>query len=50
MVLAHNHSSGNLNPSQTDLQLTRKIKLLVFKCCSFLYPVDLVVYFRCYTH
>ena len=26
LVLAHNHPSGNLKPSQADLQITRKIK------------------------
>ena len=26
MILAHNHPSGNLNPSDADRQLTRKIK------------------------
>lgn len=26
MILAHNHPSGNLQPSQADIQLTRKIK------------------------
>jgi DNA repair protein RadC len=26
IILAHNHPSGNLNPSQADLDLTRKIK------------------------
>ncbi|SMC35618.1 RadC family protein [Moheibacter sediminis] len=26
MILAHNHPSGNLNPSQADINLTRKIK------------------------
>jgi DNA repair protein RadC len=26
LMLAHNHPSGNLNPSQNDLQLTSKIK------------------------
>ena len=25
-VAAHNHPSGNLNPSESDLKLTRKIK------------------------
>lgn len=25
-ILAHNHPSGNLNPSQADIDLTRKIK------------------------
>jgi DNA repair protein RadC len=25
-MLAHNHPSGNLKPSQTDLQLTNKMK------------------------
>jgi DNA repair protein RadC len=26
IILAHNHPSGNLNPSDADLELTRKIK------------------------
>ena len=26
IILAHNHPSGNLKPSEADLQLTRKIK------------------------
>lgn len=26
IILAHNHPSGNLNPSQQDIDLTRKIK------------------------
>lgn len=26
IILAHNHPSGNLGPSQADIQLTRKIK------------------------
>lgn len=26
IILAHNHPSGNLNPSQADINLTRKIK------------------------
>lgn len=26
IVLAHNHPSGNLTPSESDLQLTRKLK------------------------
>lgn len=26
MILSHNHPSGNLNPSQSDIQLTKKIK------------------------
>ena len=26
IILAHNHPSGNLNPSQADIDLTRKIK------------------------
>lgn len=26
VILAHNHPSGNLNPSETDKQLTNKIK------------------------
>ncbi|MBU0695641.1 MAG: JAB domain-containing protein [Bacteroidetes bacterium] len=26
IILAHNHPSGNLKPSQADIQLTRKIK------------------------
>jgi DNA repair protein RadC len=26
MILSHNHPSGNLKPSQADLQLTRKLK------------------------
>lgn len=26
IILAHNHPSGNLNPSQTDIDLTRKCK------------------------
>lgn len=26
IILSHNHPSGNLNPSQADLDLTRKIK------------------------
>lgn len=26
MILAHNHPSGNLTPSDTDLQLTRKLR------------------------
>jgi len=26
LILAHNHPSGNLNPSQADINLTRKIK------------------------
>ncbi|MBD3749856.1 MAG: JAB domain-containing protein [Sphingobacteriales bacterium] len=26
IILAHNHPSGNLRPSQADIQLTRKIK------------------------
>lgn len=32
IILAHNHPSGNLNPSQQDISLTRKIK----ECCKFL--------------
>ncbi len=27
IILAHNHPSGNLNPSQSDLRLTEKIKM-----------------------
>ena len=27
-ILCHNHPSGNVNPSQTDIQLTKKIKEL----------------------
>ena len=26
VILCHNHPSGNLNPSQTDIQLTKKIQ------------------------
>jgi DNA repair protein RadC len=26
LILAHNHPSGNLKPSETDIQLTRKVK------------------------
>jgi len=26
LILAHNHPSGNLNPSEADIQLTRKLK------------------------
>jgi DNA repair protein RadC len=26
LILSHNHPSGNLNPSQADIELTRKIK------------------------
>jgi DNA repair protein RadC len=26
MILVHNHPSGNLKPSEADIQLTRKIK------------------------
>ena len=26
IILAHNHPSGNLNPSEADIQLTRKLK------------------------
>ena len=26
MILAHNHPSGNLNPSQADIKLTKKLK------------------------
>ena len=26
IILAHNHPSGNLNPSQADLDLTKKLK------------------------
>lgn len=26
VILAHNHPSGNLNPSEQDLQMTKKIK------------------------
>lgn len=26
IIVAHNHPSGNLNPSQTDLDLTKKMK------------------------
>ena len=26
IILCHNHPSGNLNPSQADIQLTRKVK------------------------
>jgi len=26
IIIAHNHPSGNLNPSQSDIDLTRKIK------------------------
>ena len=26
VILAHNHPSGNVQPSQADVQLTRKIK------------------------
>ena len=26
IILAHNHLSGNLTPSQTDLQLSNKLK------------------------
>ena len=36
MILAHNHPSGNLQPSQADINLTRKIKeagkLLEIQC------------------
>ena len=27
IILAHNHPSGNLKPSQSDIQLTKKIRL-----------------------
>ncbi len=30
IILAHNHPSGNKNPSENDIQLTRKIK----ECCE----------------
>jgi DNA repair protein RadC len=30
IILAHNHPSGNKNPSEVDIQLTRKIK----ECCE----------------
>ena len=26
LILAHNHPSGNLNPSQADIQLTQRLK------------------------
>jgi DNA repair protein RadC len=26
LILAHNHPSGNLTPSQADIELTKKIK------------------------
>jgi DNA repair protein RadC len=26
IILAHNHPSGNLNPSETDIKLTNKVK------------------------
>jgi DNA repair protein RadC len=26
MIVSHNHPSGNLTPSQADIQLTRKLK------------------------
>lgn len=26
LIVAHNHPSGNLNPSQSDIQLTQKLK------------------------
>jgi DNA repair protein RadC len=26
IILAHNHSSGNLNPSQQDISLTKRLK------------------------
>ncbi len=26
IILAHNHPSGNLNPSEADISITRKIK------------------------
>jgi DNA repair protein RadC len=26
MILAHNHPSGNLQPSESDIRLTRKLK------------------------
>lgn len=32
IIIAHNHPSGNLKPSQADLNLTRKIK----EVCQFL--------------
>lgn len=32
IILSHNHPSGNLNPSQQDIELTKKLK----KACSYL--------------
>jgi DNA repair protein RadC len=37
IVLAHNHPSGNLQPSQSDIYLTRKIK----ECCG-LFDIELM--------
>ncbi len=37
IILAHNHPSGNIQPSQTDLNITRKIK----SCCQLM-EIDLV--------
>ena len=41
LILAHNHPSGNLKPSQADIELTAKIKcagifLEISPHCSFL--------------
>lgn len=47
-VAAHNHPSGNLNPSESDLKLTRKIKDagvmldLSFLTTSFLQPMETI--------
>lgn len=44
IILAHNHPSGNLKPSQADLQLTTKIKeagrLLDITCLDHLIITD----------
>lgn len=32
IIISHNHPSGNLNPSDADIELTKKIK----KCADFL--------------
>ncbi|RYY22608.1 MAG: DNA repair protein, partial [Sphingobacteriaceae bacterium] len=40
LILAHNHPSGNLNPSEADIKLTRKLveagKLLELPVCDHL--------------
>ena len=36
IILAHNHPSGNLQPSKADIDLTRKVKEGGFLRCRFL--------------